>query len=228
MAWSGGVVSLVAAFLLTGGLSSLLQLTSGAEPVPVDQEPRHRIVFANADLRVLEVNVPAGDTTLEHRHDRDLVTVNIENGPTRTREPGGEWGGTRTRDVGAVNITEYTGMSQAHAVQNVGARAYRLTGIENLRQGGWTMYPGTVDPEARVVAEGRAFRAYEVRLGAGRRAVHTHPVPVVVVLVEGGPVYVPPDLGLRNPGEWVLVPAGSSHVFAAGSMAARIAEVEVR
>ena len=34
--------------------------------VPVQQEPRHHLAFENEWLRVLEPQIPAGDTTLEH------------------------------------------------------------------------------------------------------------------------------------------------------------------
>lgn len=36
--------------------------------VPVEQEPRHHLEFANESLRVISPQIPPGDTTLEHVH----------------------------------------------------------------------------------------------------------------------------------------------------------------
>ena len=65
--------------LLTLGLTA-----ATAAQVPVTKEPRHRVAFENAELRILDVNVPPGDTTLDHLHDRDIVTVSMNDG-TDTR-----------------------------------------------------------------------------------------------------------------------------------------------
>jgi len=43
----------------------------------VSQEPRHHVVFANAQFHVLDVNIPPGDTSLDHRHEFDLATVSM-------------------------------------------------------------------------------------------------------------------------------------------------------
>jgi quercetin dioxygenase-like cupin family protein len=218
---------------VTGAALTLLGaipiVTAQSEPISVDQEPRHRIVFADERLRVLEVVVAAGDTTLEHRHDLDLVTINIENGPTRTRDRGADWGAVRPREVGSVNAYDYSGKPLAHVVQSVGDRAYRLTGVENRKQGGWSEMPAIAAPDLEVAAESRAFRAYRLRLAPGARASHVHPVPVVVTLV-GGSATLPSDgdRGLSTPGQWAVVGAGARHALTAGATGAQIVEVEVR
>ncbi len=218
LAWSFWVVVTVAG-----------QGTLGPEPIPVDREPRHRVVFATPGLRVLEVNISARDTTLEHRHDFDLATVNIENGPTRTRDRGSEWGGVRPRTIGGVNFNEYTGKPLAHVVQTVDDRTYRLTGVENLRMGGWTTTPAVTGEYVTVTGESRAFRAYELRLPEGASVTHTHPVPVLVTVVDGG-VRVVADGTVRMlevSGAWSVVDAGRPHAVTA-SAAARVVEIEVR
>lgn len=39
-----------------------------AAQVPLEQEPRHHLEFANEWLRVISPQIPPGDTTLEHLH----------------------------------------------------------------------------------------------------------------------------------------------------------------
>jgi quercetin dioxygenase-like cupin family protein len=217
----------IAACGLVAALGTLR--AQSAAPIPVDQEPRHRVVFASDRLRVLEVRIPARDTTLDHRHDFDLATVNIENGPTRTWSSTSGWSGVRPREVGGVNVAEYTGKSSAHIVQNVGDDTYRLTGVENLTTRDWSVHGRIDDPDARVVSETRAFRAYQLELTRDYRATHTHPVPVLITLVEGRAAARQPDQTtvLAQPGEWRLIPAGVAHALTSEARA-RVVELEIR
>ena len=53
--------------------------------IPVTKEPHHHVVFENAQFRIMDVNVPPGEATLDHSHDRDVVTVAMSNGARRVR-----------------------------------------------------------------------------------------------------------------------------------------------
>lgn len=45
--------------------------------VPVHEEPRHRVVLETAGFRVLDIQIPPGDTTLFHRHSTPIAYVSI-------------------------------------------------------------------------------------------------------------------------------------------------------
>jgi quercetin dioxygenase-like cupin family protein len=128
-------------------LALVVLLAQGS--VPVEQEPRHKVRFADAAMRVLDVDIPAGDTTLEHRHVYDIATVCLECAATRTKAPGGEWSGVRTRTLGSVNVTKYREKPDAHTVQNLettsGVR-YHLVAVENLGPGGFEIREITLKP----------------------------------------------------------------------------------
>ena len=49
--------------------------TSSREAVPVYQEPMHRLVYHNPMVRVLDVRIPAGDTTAYHVHAAPMVGI---------------------------------------------------------------------------------------------------------------------------------------------------------
>src|SRR5215471_21518393 len=57
---------------LTGLVSPSVQ-----SPVPVLNEPRHHLKFENDYVRVFDVVVPPGDTTLFHIHSNDYAYVGI-------------------------------------------------------------------------------------------------------------------------------------------------------
>ncbi len=205
----------------------------GAEPVPIEQDPHHTIVYQDAALRVLEVKVPEGKETLQHLHRYDITTVCIECAQTRTQLPGQPWGDIRPRKAGGFLIAEYAGKPAAHAVKNVGTGLYRLVGVENVRLSAWTTaaplagQPGTV-----LAQESRAFRVYDVQIEPGKAPTqHTHSSPTVVVLDKGDVTHGSgkESKPLTKPGEWILVPAGSQHTITSrGKAASHLVEIEVR
>lgn len=55
---------------------------TGRSQVPVSQEPRHHIVFENDRVRVLDVHIPPGDTSLMHKHSTPSVFIVLSNTKT--------------------------------------------------------------------------------------------------------------------------------------------------
>ena len=217
---------------------------ASAQVVPLSKEPRHRTTFENKQLRILEVNIPPGDTSLDHRHDLDIVTVSMTNG-TNTRLTTGNQKPTDRppRPLGDATIAEYAGKSGNHKVENTGKTAYQLFAVENLRTSGWSAAPPSKGLATKLTTDGRAFRLYDVRLGKETaQTSHTHAVPTVAVLITGTVMSDGPDtqakanpgapIGLKQltqPGQWILVPPGDTHhLVRLGVGDARLVEIEVR
>lgn len=203
-------------------------------PIPVEKEPRHRVVFTDDALRIIDVNVPAGDTTLEHSHAHDIATVCIESSRTRTQVPGQPWGEPRGRAVGEPNLTEYAGKAGAHTLQNLGTGLYRLIAVENRRTSGWSSGAPLVAPNTKLAREARAFRLYDVTLGAhANETMHVHAQPTVAILITGRVTASgngeAEGKGLDAPGQWVRIAAGQPHTLsAAGATDVRVTEIELR
>ena len=76
-------------------------------PVPLSGEPRHHVVYESPALRVHDIQIPPGDTTLFHTHDTAILYVPIARSTNRSQVLGAEWtgGGRRGRaapaDAGA-------------------------------------------------------------------------------------------------------------------------------
>lgn len=202
--------------------------------IPVHQEPNHRTLLYTAQLRLLDVALPAGASHVDHRHDYDVATVNIESALTRTRRPGEAWSDPRPRAVGSVNITEYTGTPGVHRTENVDTRPYRVMAVENVREGNWTTPALLSAAGTTLLQQSRAFAVYEVRLDAATpRTTHMHEVPAVAVLVsgafqnQGGGGETP--FRLPQPGRWLLTPMGQAHTMSVGAAGtAHIVEFEAR
>jgi quercetin dioxygenase-like cupin family protein len=226
------------------GILMISLATAAAAQVPLSREPRHRVVFETPEFRILDVNVPPGDMTLDHTHEFDLVTVAMSGGAaTRTQSPGQPWGPVRPlRPIGDVSVSEYTGKPDRHLIENVGDIPYQLFAVENLRQGNWASGGPLSAVGTTLTAESRAFRVYDVRLVPETTQIfHAHATTAIAVLISGRAMSAGAESKAAGPsapvglkqlvqtGEWVLVPAGESHhLVRLGTGDARVVEIEVR
>jgi hypothetical protein len=200
--------------------------------VPVIEEPHHHVVLDTILLRVLDVNIAPGDTTLDHVHDRDIATVALGEGTTRARVGSGAWGEPRVRAAGTVGATSYTDAPGAHRVENVGMTPYHLIAVENLRASGWLSTKPIAAPGTIVLQQTRAFIVYDVRLDATAPVSnHPHELPLAAVLLtgtienQGGNGETPARFD--QPGKWIYIP-GSHNLRVGPSGTAHLVEIEVR
>ena len=215
-----------------------------AAQVPLSKDPTHKMTFENTQFRIFNVNVPAKQSSLEHRHDLDVATISMTDGPdTRIQITGQPWGTPAKRPLGDSRVTEYAGKPLSHKIENMGSTAYQLFAVENLHKSGWSSAAAAAGLGTKMTSDSRAFRVYEVRLAlATAQTSHTHTVPTIAVLVNGKVMSDGPDkqakenapaaVGLKQldqPGQWVLIPAGDTHhLVRLGTNDARIVEIEVR
>lgn len=68
----------------------LLQLTNVSAQVPVHEEPRHHLVFESKEIRILNVLIPAGDTSLYHIHTTPSLFIRFTNTKTGGQLKGGK------------------------------------------------------------------------------------------------------------------------------------------
>lgn len=227
------------------GFFVLAATVAAAAQVPVHQESHHRVTFENAQFRILDVNIPPRQSSQEHRHEFDTVTISMNAG-TETREhvTGQATPNQRKpRPAGNTSVVEYTGKPGSHRVENTGSTPYNLFAVENLKKSGWSTAAPAKGLATKLLSESRAFRVYDIRLSKdASQTAHTHAVPTIAVLVSGkamsdGPdaqakALAPAPVGLRQverPGQWILVPAGDTHhLVRLGIEDAHVVEIEVR
>lgn len=228
----------------TAALLVVIATALVAAQVPVTQAPHHRVTFENSQLRILDVNLPAGAMSAEHRHDFDIATVSMNAGTeTRVQPSGQAWTTRKPRPLGDVAVTEYTGKPGSHRIENTGKTPYQLFAIENLRKSGWSTAKPAGGLATKLATESRAFRVYDVHFPRETsQTSHTHAVPTIVVLINGNVMSDGPDaqakqlapapVGLKQltqPGQWLLVPAGDTHhMVRLNTGEARVVEFEIR
>jgi hypothetical protein len=228
-----------------------VRLVRGAEQderaVPVHEEPRHRPVFETAGTRVLDVQIPPGDTTLFHTHSDPILYVTMSSSQTRSQNAGAEWSAAAASTPAAANdapaiapttppgrmfsVTTYAERPQTHRVNNLGPSLFRLIGITNASKGD-THEGASAGFEAAAEISNPWFRGYRYVLRNGESAEHRHANPVAVVIAAGaGTVDV--DSPAKSwkadrPGFLAFVEANTRHVLNSGALHTEILEVEVR
>ena len=71
---------------------------TATDPVAVEQEPHHHVVFENQYVRVLDVVVNPGDTTLFHKHSLDNIAVQLSDANIKRQFPCEDWVATPAKE----------------------------------------------------------------------------------------------------------------------------------
>lgn len=206
------------------------------EAVPVDREPRHRLVWEDGPVRVLDVRIPPGDTTLFHIHDAAILYVPVAVSPTDAQPLGGGWSGVGPRDVSrfsegtVATDTQYAARPLTHRVTNVGPGPFRLIAITNAGRGDPAAADSTLPGQMETSSSW--FRQSRLALASGAStAWYASPVPIVLVQVGPGPASAERESAstvLEGTGAWAYVPAGARFRVRNGGAANAVVLVQVR
>jgi quercetin dioxygenase-like cupin family protein len=73
----------------------------GQTPImPVHEEPHHRQLFQSGPMRIIDLQIPPGDTSWFHTHEWPVFYLTVADSQTRTQVFGEEWGAGRGRGAG--------------------------------------------------------------------------------------------------------------------------------
>lgn len=135
--------------------------------VAVRDEPRHRRRFEDGLIRVYDVLVPPGDTTLYHHHTEDTFYVAVRDATVRDQM----WGSDEPRvspvAAGMMICRPHRSRPLIHQVTNVGEADMRMIGAEVKMSPPVTTADALEVPGHKLVVEREQLRAYEVALGPG-------------------------------------------------------------
>jgi len=205
------------AFLL---LLAIPSRVSAQAPVAMHEEPRHRLVLTHQQVRVMDVKIRSGDTTLFHVHDVPAIYVAVSAAPVDIQLLNGKWGGTHPaadpgRKPGDVNVdTSYVRAPITHRVTNVGSQLFNLIAITSSTvspvDSGTPEMPGDLELRNRWFTQSRVRLAPGTALGwysSSSPTIVVQPLPgTATVLLKSGEKQT-----LNTPGSWALIPAGTPY-----------------
>lgn len=153
------------------------------DPVPIDEEPLHKLRFQNGHVRFFDVRLPSGYRSVVHLHHHDGVFVNISPSETEAED----WGKAPVRRPGRTpGETYYIGYAtrpKAHRVSNVGGSVYHVTDTEILRGcGGPAAAP---EPGREIAVDNAVVRATRLEIAPGDTAVLGGPCGMLVSVGHG-------------------------------------------
>jgi uncharacterized protein (DUF885 family)/quercetin dioxygenase-like cupin family protein len=222
-------------------------LPTGESVVPVYHEPHHRMVFAAGTTKILDGQVPPGDTSWFHTHAEPILYVTLSASQQRTQVLGQEWGGGAGRGAGApaagrgnapigaavrvTSTTSYFDQPVTHRIKNVGDRLFRFIVVTNASAGDESAADGAGFTGKAELAN-RWFRAYRVTLAPGEATgSHRHTTESVIIQTSDGRALAvgPMTFELGEQGRWAWFDSGKVHeIRNVGPVPIEFVEVEVR
>jgi hypothetical protein len=221
---SGGRLAVIGLLLVlepgacapTGSSTSV---AAEARAVPVERESRHRPVFQTALVRILDVRVPAGDTTAYHVHAHRMVGVALVDARTWFQSPGAPPDPAVVPRAVPYVFDNWAGpLPYTHRVANVDTVPLHYL-VAELLAPSHTDTPALRDtPARRMVKEGTLARVYQVTLAPhAATESHTHAAPGLTVLATAGMLVEEGSTfgaaGVAGPGRWVWRNPAHTHVL---------------
>jgi len=146
----------------------IVKLTNLHAQVPVHEEPRHHVLFQNKEIRILNVIIPPGDTTLYHIHNTPSLFIFFTETITGSQLLEGKAsngkstpGNISFENLSAPNI-------RTHRVWNADKDTFHVIDVELLsKDSGFIQNPLT-SPDLKLEINNGWVRAYRLTLLKGK------------------------------------------------------------
>ncbi|HET9823927.1 MAG TPA: hypothetical protein VFP87_01265 [Chitinophagaceae bacterium] len=173
--------------------------------VPVRDEPRHKVVLQNEYIRLLDVRIPPGDTSLYHVHEIPSFFIPLSTTITRSQVKGHEPRNWRF----PIDSTWYNGFESGplvHRVWNIDTNVLHVIDLELLSSKNSPL-PETIQLPFKIDFENQKLRVYKFDLQAYQNLnLPLLKSPMLFISVEGAGAEIK-DLRDKNV-SYKLVPGG--------------------
>jgi hypothetical protein len=180
-------------------------MPSAQAPVPIENEPRHRLQFENDVVRLFDVFLPPGDASLPHTHSHDTLTVELSNDAIWTESEIGERRESTSKIGRVTSNTDYGEQPRSHRVGNAGKTPFHEICLELMSPPGSSkgkLLDGDLSRFSKVLDNEYAV-AYLIRLPPGESTgKHLYRRPALFIrLPDGGFEWIEEgsERELRNP-----------------------------
>jgi hypothetical protein len=135
--------------------------------VEVRDEPRHRRRFEDDHVRLYDVLIPPGDTTLYHHHTEDTFYVAVNDAIVRNQVWGSDEAREGTALAGTAMCLGHRTRPLIHQVHNAGTAEMRLIGAEIKASPPVTAAEPLDAPGHTLTLERDRLRVYDLALDPG-------------------------------------------------------------
>lgn len=204
-------------------------------PVPIEKEPLHQLKFENSHVRLFDVSIPPGVTTLAHVHVNDAVGVRLTDA-TLVDEAVGEEPSKSSVTHGSVSFS-YRPTPLIHKVSNTGSTPYRNILVEILPSAGSTPDAASLVDVAghTLVMENDRVRVVRLVLAPGESTkLHSHALRGIGIALTKGELSIEaPGKDAKTtqlrPGDYQWHEPGTTHSLTnVGSAAIEVVDIELK
>ena len=183
-------------------LPVLFFCTGVAAQIPVEREPHHKIVFRNKYVRLIDLQVAAGDTTLTHTHSAASVVVFLSNSTFAIQNGGGSPVITEVK-AGDMVYRNYDEKPVAHTVWEQGSSRFHCMVVELMKRD-----PGNdtcsilSGPGVKFQWQQKSVSAYDLSIPKGGKyhLPKSNCAYLLIRLHAGGFVFFPPQSDIEIDG----------------------------
>ena len=177
-------------FITQIGLASTLLFGQSIGQVPASKEPRHKNVFENKYLRILDVKIPPGDTTLFHRHSLPSAIVFFTTTKTGS-QISGEHPVPGQSAKGETVFMAFGEKPIVHRVWNQDTVLYHVMDIELLSTPGTASVAQPELPGLKLVWDQNIAAAYKINVVSKKTLpVFLPKLPMLLICISGSDLAV--------------------------------------
>lgn len=157
---------------------------SVAQVVAVSKEPMHRNVFENGYLRVLDVHVLPGDTSLFHKHETPSVFIVLN--PVKTGSEVIIESGTSKALLkdSVITFESFEKSPRIHRVWNEDTIEFHVMDVEVFNKKRLNITPAVKPPAFKLVFDEATLRGYRLSLSSGIKITLPASYPYLVVCLD--------------------------------------------
>ena len=191
-----------------------LHTAAVAAQVQVSKEPRHKKVLENKYIRLLDVWMQPGDTTLFHIHSTPSLFLHFTNTVVCSQEKGQTWEKSKNKE-GEADYVSFKNEKWVHRVSNCDTIPFHVTVIEILSRYKTTTHLKPL-PFTVLFENEKAF-AYRFSNSSFNKQLISGRGPMVAELVAGSEVIYHDTMNKKlikiKTGKYLYIKPGSSFYF---------------
>jgi hypothetical protein len=192
-------------FLFLVCIISILR-TGAQEVVAVSKEPKHKNVFENAYLRVLDVQIAPGDTTLFHKHETPSVFISLHPVRTGSQVIVEEQSATALSLDRTITFEGFYKSPRIHRVWNADSSVFHVMDIEVLTKGDKDIGAPITGEAFKQLFDAPPVRTYRVTLKSKQEIkIKRNAAVLIVGLADAGNVMVNKK-SFAKQGDFLFIP----------------------
>ena len=183
--------------------------------LPVRMEPRHHKVFENDYVRVLDVHIVPGDTSLFHIHETPSVFIVLTNARTGSEIINNNVTSKSVLNPSMLWFDGFYSGPRIHRVWNEDTIEYHVMDVELLRKEHQEIVPPIMDKSIKIVFNEKPVRAYNCGLAKGSiLKLRKKTYPLLIVGLSGDGEVLVGDKSFTNKGNFSFIPARATVTIA--------------